>query len=121
MLKIADTPVLVPLTQEDKYTRVNDFCNELGSAVGKVAEGHIHCDPLCTAFGYGFAFVGGVETPQYHGVPKYCFKCGNLAGELVASLFPEDDDSDFQPPDFEEIMMSFLAGLVAGQEAKNSI
>jgi hypothetical protein len=120
MLETADSPVLVPLTQTDKYERAYRFCRELGEGVrGEVIRSGEPSESVYMAFANGFISVGGIGTPQYEGAAGLCFKCGDLAGNLVASLFPEDDAPDFQPPDFEEITGSFLAGVALGQAARN--
>ena len=122
MLEIADSPVLVPLTQADKYGRVYGFCRELGGGAGKHLTGEGPLDFLREAFQYGFASACDIETPQYEGAAGLCFECGKLAGGLVASLFPEDDEGDapdFQPPDFEEITEGFLEGLALGLTAED--
>jgi hypothetical protein len=115
MLETADSPVLIPLTQEDKYRRVYAFAVELGRGIGEKISGESLLERLRMAFGEGFVSAAGIPTPRFDGADGLCFGCGELVGNLVVSLFPEDDDPDFRPPDFEEITERFLEGVVLGQ------
>jgi hypothetical protein len=107
-------PVFVPLTQTDKSNCVYGFCRELGECVGKV-RGTETLDLLCDAFGYGFATILEIETPEGEGLARLCFRGGEMAGTLVAALFSESDNPDFQPPEFNKIMRSFHDGVVGAK------
>jgi hypothetical protein len=117
MLEVADTSILIPATREDKYKRINAFCRELGEAIGEGVGGGVEIIyPLCKAFQDGFIAVGEIETLQSEGAKGLCFRSGKMTGELVASLFSEEDSPDFQTSDFENILKSFLSGILGEQE-----
>jgi hypothetical protein len=118
ILETADFPVLVPLTRSDKYAQAYRFCQEIGEGFSvSLANGEESFDNLCDAFGWGFASaaeieIPGIEMPQYEGTAAFCFQCGELACNMIGSIFTEVDKTDFQPPDFFEIFRHFLAGLM---------
>ena len=111
ILEESRRPVFVPLSQADKSNCVYSFCRELGECIGE-ARSTETLDHLCDAFGYGFATILEVETPEGEGLANLCFKGGKIAGTLVASLFSESDNPDFRPPEFKKIMKSFRDGVV---------
>jgi hypothetical protein len=90
---------------------VYGFCRELGECVGE-ARSTETLDFLCDAFGYGFATILDVETPEGEGLASLCCRGGKMAGTMVASLFSESDNPDFRPPEFNKIMRSFHDGVV---------